>query len=106
MQFIAQHPLLRKVTIHIPNEGARTLTYAKRLKAMGMRAGALDLFIALPRHGFHGAWMELKSENGVLSENQKQFGYDMIDQGYYAHVCRTIDDALNFIRWYVGDIPS
>lgn len=100
MQWANVHPLLRGFIIHIPNEGKRTSRYGKSLKDMGMRPGVSDLFIAMPRHGFCGAWIELKSKNGVLSDSQKEFIRDMIDQHYFTKICRSIEDAIDTINWY------
>lgn len=100
MQFIATSPLLRNVVIHIPNEGARTIQYGRRLKEMGMRAGVSDLFIALARRGYHGAWLELKSQDGLISAKQQQFLDDMAAQGYYTCVCFSIDETIEKIKWY------
>lgn len=103
MQFIKAHPLLRKVTIHIPNEGKRDAHYGNKLRRMGMCAGVFDLFLALPRHGYHGAWIELKSENGTVSEDQLAFGHAMLEQGYFVRVCYSIDQAIETIEKYCND---
>lgn len=93
-------PLLKKVIIHIPNEGKRSPRYAARLKAMGMRPGVSDLFIALGRHGYHGAWIELKSCKGKVSIKQQKFIEDMNEQNYYTTVCYSLETALEKIKWY------
>lgn len=100
MQWVNLNPLLRGFIIHIPNEGKRTSRYGKSLKDMGMRPGVSDLFIALPRHGYCGAWIELKSKKGILSDSQKAFLTDMSEQNYYINVCWTIEKAIETIRWY------
>lgn len=101
MDFIRTNPMLSKCAIHIPNEGKRTRFYGNRLKKMGMRPGVADLFIALPRNGYHGAWIELKSEKGVLSEEQRLFLEDMAELHYYTSVCYSIDEAIEEISAYV-----
>ncbi len=88
--------------IHIPNEGKRSWNYGKKLKRMGMRKGASDLFIATPRHNYHGAWIELKSKKGKLTEHQSKFLEDMEAQGYYCTVCYGLDSAVDAIKWYFG----
>lgn len=100
MQYVNVHPILKKCVIHIPNEGKRTLTYGKHLKDMGMRRGVSDLFIAMPRHGFNGAWIELKSHTGILSKNQRDFLNDMADMNFFTNVSRSVDAALEIIQWY------
>lgn len=100
IQFVNAHPILRKCVIHIPNEGKRTVMYGKHLKDMGMRPGVADLFIAMPRRGYNGAWIELKSKYGILSEHQANFLNDMSAQNFFTKVCSSVDSALEVIQWY------
>ena len=100
MQWVALDPVLRQCVIHIPNEGKRTSRYGKSLKDMGMRPGVADLFIAMPRKGYNGAWIELKSKNGVLSDTQMEFLDDMRNQNYFTNTCHSIEEAIATISWY------
>lgn len=103
MQFIKAHPVLRKVTIHIPNEGKRDAYYGNKLRMMGMCAGVFDLFLALPRRGYHGAWLELKSQDGTVSDDQRAFGESMLEQGYFIRVCYSIEQTIEVIEWYCSE---
>lgn len=100
MQWVRLNPVLRMCVIHIPNEGKRTVTYGKHLKDMGMRPGVSDLFIAMTRHGYSGAWIELKSKKGIISKAQMEFKNDMHRQHYYTETCYSIEDAIQIISWY------
>lgn len=100
IEWINFQPKLRNFVIHIPNEGKRSSRYGKSLKDMGMRPGVSDLFIAMPRHGYYGAWIELKSKNGVLKAAQKNFMIDMMSKNYFATTCHSIDTAITMIKWY------
>ena len=100
MEWVRLDPILRMCIIHIPNEGKRTSRYGKSLKEMGMRPGVADLFIAMPRKGYNGAWIELKSKNGVLSNTQMEFLDDMRNQNYFTTTSHSIDEAIALIRWY------
>lgn len=100
MTWATHHPALKGIVLHVPNEGKRSLSYGKLLKKMGMRAGVADLFIATGRHGFFGAWIELKSANGIVSLAQKQFLNDMHEQNYFTAICWSIEEAINVISWY------
>lgn len=102
IEWVRLHPMLKRLVIHFPNEGPRTLRFGKLLKDMGMRAGVSDLFIAMASHGFNGAWIELKSEKGIISSSQKEFLNDMSQQNYFTAVCWSIDEAINTISWYVN----
>ena len=94
------HPVLKNIVIHIPNEGKRSPQYGRNLKAMGLMPGVWDLLVACGRHGYIGAWIELKSAEGRLSPYQMAFGKHMEQQNYYTAVCYSIDDAIKKIEWY------
>ncbi len=100
MHRIKLHPLLSKVIIHIPNEGKRSPRYGKLLKDMGMRKGVFDLLITMGRHDYIGAWIELKSKHGKLTEEQMVFQNDMRAQNYFTAVCYSIEEAIQTIEWY------
>ncbi len=93
-------PKINGLVLHFANEGKRTRSYGRLLKDIGMRRGVSDLFIAMPNHGFCGAWIEIKSLKGVLSIWQKQFLEDMQAQNYYISVCRSVDEGIETIKWY------
>jgi hypothetical protein len=103
MEWVRAHPMIKRLILHFPNEGRRTNHFGKLLKDLGMRAGVSDLLIAMPRHGFGGAWLELKSANGTLSASQKEFLDDMSQQNYFTAICWSIDEALATIKWYCFD---
>lgn len=100
IEWATAHPKLRGLVLHVPNEGKRTRSYGKLLKDMGMIAGISDLFIAMGRRGFYGAWIELKSCGGKLSISQKEFLFKMNQQNYYTAVCWSLEEAINIISWY------
>lgn len=100
MEWVNLHPIMKGLVLHIPNEGRRSLSFGRDLKTKGMRAGVFDLFVMMGRHGYFGAWIELKSKNGVLSEHQKSFKADAESQNYYTAVCYSVDEAINALKWY------
>lgn len=103
MDWVRSHPILKGLVLHFPNEGRRSARYGKLLKDLGMRAGVSDLLITMQRHGYGGAWIELKSKNGFLSEHQKCFMEDMRQQNYFVSVCWSIEEAIKVISWYCFD---
>lgn len=60
---IATHPDL-DMLFAVPNGGDRHPAVAARLKAEGVRAGIPDIFLDVPRRGFHGLRIELKAPGG------------------------------------------
>ncbi len=103
MAWVRLHPILKGLVLHFPNEGRRSERFGRLLKDLGMRPGVSDLLIAMPRHGFGGAWIELKSINGILSPLQKEFLEDMSQQNYFTSVCWSVDEAIQTISWYCFD---
>ena len=56
---------------HCPNGEARNPIIGAKLKRMGVKAGVPDLFLPVPRGGFHGLWIEMKRrKGGRVSEGQ------------------------------------
>lgn len=91
--------------LHVPNGGKREKvtrtradgsTYefspeAKKLKRMGVRPGAYDLWVQLPR-GQYG-WIELKTRSGQLSDDQIDFGQRIAAHGGGRVVCRSVEEV-------------
>ena len=112
--FRVAHPELVRLLHHIANEGKRTTrivhTHAgtrvvcsggARLKAMGMQTGFPDLFLAVPRRGMHGLFIEMKSETGRLEPSQREMLALLSEQGYATAVCRSLDDFQHVVDSYL-----
>ena len=96
------YQLPESVLLHITNEGKRSVVMGRILKNMGMRPGTPDLFLAVPRNGLSGLWIEMKrSKGGNLSVAQRRMLDMLKEQGYTAHVCHGFDEARNCIRAYL-----
>ncbi len=87
---------------HIPNGGKRGKSEAARFKAMGVKAGVPDLFLPVPRGGFHGLFIELKAPNGVKSGNQDKWLKALSSQGYSVHLCYGWEKASAVILEYLN----
>lgn len=85
----------------IPNGGGRSKVEAARLKDEGVLAGVPDLFIAAARNGYNGLFLEMKSETGSASTEQKRVIGRLLDAGFLAVVCRGYADALAVARRYL-----
>lgn len=79
--------------LHIPNGGFRTAAEAGVMKAMGQKPGAADLLILGPRWPF--VWIENKSKEGRLSEDQKDWREWCHQIGAAWFLCRSLDDLIN-----------
>lgn len=85
----------------IPNGHLRTAITGAILKREGLRSGAPDLMLAAPVGIYHGAFIELKTETGKPSPEQKEFLRFLGDARYAATVAYGYDDAVRFIECYL-----
>ena len=80
---------------------------AKKIKAMGYIAGVPDLMIFEPRNGYHGLFIEIKtnkteySQKGKVSENQKWWNNELNKRGYKAVICYGYDEVINELENYL-----
>lgn len=80
---------------HSPNGGKRDAREGKYFREMGVKAGYPDLIIDIAKGGYHGMRIELKrSDNDKESDNQKERIALLIEEGYYAVVCKGVDTAI------------
>lgn len=108
--------------VYTDTSAARTPAQRGRYKAMGGRAGILDLFIpvpvsvgafikdsilTLPRH-YGGLWIEMKApdrineKDGGMSKAQVQFAKDMALCENKWVLCHTAKQAIDEITKYLG----
>lgn len=85
-----------------PNGSARDLITGKRLKDEGVVAGVADLFLAVARGGYHGLFIEMKTEKGKQSPAQIEFQKRVEAQGYKYVVCRSLDEFMMVINEYLS----
>lgn len=106
MQWVRLHKDIAPFVFHVPNEGMRDPHYGFLLKRLGMKKGVFDIFIMMPRHGYGGAWIEIKREGGKMSPAQKQFEHEAKSQNFFTAVCRSIEAAINTIECYCYKCPT
>lgn len=95
-----------RLLFSVPNGGHRQIGVAKKMKAEGTRKGIPDYCLAIPRHGYHGLFLELKAggpgvERGRLSKDQQEVGEILTLQGYRWAVAYGTDEAINTIEKYL-----
>lgn len=90
----------------IPNGGERHPIVAAKMKAEGQRAGVLDYHLPVARGGYHGLYVELKSEKGDESKDQLKFAEEVREQGYMAVFCWGWEAAFDAIRDYLLQPPT
>lgn len=86
----------------IPNGGHRSKITAAMLKAEGVRPGVPDICLPVPRHDWHGLYIELKTPRGRPSKEQQRWIAALNRQGYRADVCHGWEQARAVIELYLG----
>jgi hypothetical protein len=99
--FCQKHEKLSSI-FAIPNGGIRDIGTATKLKAEGVKKGVPDLFLALPNESHAGLFIELKTETGRASKEQKEWIARLNENGYRAVVCFGYQEAINEIKTYAG----
>lgn len=92
--------LLHIPIVHIPNEGKRSLSYAARMKRMGLRSGFPDLLVPLARGGYHGLFIEMKYGKNKTTKEQKEWLERLSAEGYVCAVCYNAAEAIKTIESY------
>jgi hypothetical protein len=100
--FDYQYPKLKNLLFHVPNGGHRNIREAYRLKKQGVRPGVSDLILLIPKGNFHGMCIEIKSEKGKLSDNQKEWLESVQNNGYLTIVCFNFNSFKCYIDAYLN----
>ena len=91
-----------KYIFAIPNGGHRHISVAKKMKAEGVKRGIVDLIIPIITEGKHGMFIEVKTEKGVMSKEQKEYRDFLITGGYDYALCRSCDELVRETELYLG----
>lgn len=75
---------------------------AVNLKARGVAAGIPDVCLPVPRGGYAGLWIELKSRHGELSSSQRSWREILESYGHMYVVARALGDAVQAITQYLN----
>jgi len=108
-----KYPVLNRLIFAIPNggnlvkntnkKGQNFSWEGKKLKDEGMKSGVLDVFLSVPNTKYHGLYLEFKSKNGVISDNQMLFCNEVRAQGYLAEFFNNEIEAFNFVVKYLEE---
>lgn len=101
--FRLQYPKLARLLFAVPNGGARNAVTGAILKAEGVVPGVADLLLLVPRNGYHGLAIEMKTRTGRQSDSQREWQQEVEAQGYRYVVCRSFDDFRNEVDAYIVD---
>ena len=101
ISFCGKHPELSVIYAN-PNGGLRDIGTAIKLKAEGVKKGVPDLFLPLAKKGYHGLFIELKTETGRASKEQKEWIEKLSANGYHAAICVGYKSAIELLKDYAG----
>jgi len=92
-----------KNIIHIPNEGKRSWSYGRKMKAMGLSAGFPDIAVLIPTDVHHGLFMEMKIFPNKVTENQEGWLRRLLEMDYCVAVPYSGDEAITILEWYMAN---
>jgi hypothetical protein len=71
-----------------------------RAKAEGRRKGVPDIVFAFPASGYHGLFVECKTDKGHLQPEQRAWLQTLATWGYAVAVCRSADEIWHAFSRY------
>lgn len=83
------------------SEAARRGIAWKRLEEQGAVKGAADLFLSIPSGDLAGLFIEMKTEKGRQSDDQKEFEAAVITEGYGYAMPRSLDEFRRVVQLYL-----
>lgn len=102
--FRYNYPKMMHNLFAVPNGGRRDAITGAKLKEEGVLSGVSDL-ILLKSNRFYGALLiEMKTKNGVQSDNQKKWEQKIAADGYKYVVCRSIEEFRKEVVDYLNDV--
>lgn len=72
-----------------------------RLNKEGLKAGVPDLFLALPRGIYHGAFIEIKYDSDRLRKVQADMIRELESENYKCIIVRSLDEFIEQINEYM-----
>ena len=91
-----------KLLFHIPNERICSVQQGANLKRMGVKRGVPDLCLPVARGAYHGLFIEMKTESGTATSDQKWWGDQLKEQGYMWAVCKGWESAVKLLEIYLN----
>lgn len=87
---------------HIPNGGTRDAIEGRHLKQQGVKRGVPDLCLPVARGAYHAMYIELKTDTGRATPEQKWWGEKLLQQGCMWEVCHGWESAVRALEWYLS----
>ena len=99
--FRLKYPKYGKLLHAVPNGGFRNLQEAKRFKAEGVTAGYPDLSLEMARQGYNSLKIEMKTDKGKLSDNQREIIALLQKHNHRCVIVTSIEGFIEQIDWYL-----
>ena len=87
---------------HIKNETTEGARQVAVDRAMGVRKGVPDLCLPVAKGQYHSLYIELKTESGRLSEDQRWWGECLTAQGNFWECCHGWESAVSVLERYLS----
>lgn len=87
---------------HVPNGGWRHPATAARMKRAGVMPGVPDLLMPVPSREYVGMAIEMKSRDGKVSPDQRDWLNYLESVGWCVVVCYSFKEAREEICKYLG----
>lgn len=83
--------------------GVKLNSWSQRnaLKATGYLKGVADLLIFESKESYKGLFIEVKTDKGKMTKEQKEFQTNAIARGYLCICCKGFDETKNIIDDYL-----
>lgn len=103
LYFDLQYPRYRLLLHHSPNGGFRTSSEASIFKAMGTRAGFPDLLLLLPTAQHTALAIEMKTDKGKQTDNQRRWQQEAERVGVKYEVVRSAEEFIKITQDYIQE---
>ena len=87
---------------HIKNETTEGARQVAVDRAMGVRKGVPDLHLPIARGQYHSLYIEMKTDTGKASAEQKWWGEQLLAAGNMWKVCHGWESAVRVLEWYLS----
>ena len=102
ISWVRRHPDDRlKLLYACPNESRRSPSHFAKRRAEGMLAGVPDLHLPCPSQGYPGLFIEVKTPEGKLSKEQREYKERCDKVGYPYVIVRSVNQGIRTLETYL-----
>lgn len=90
-----------KYMFHVPNGMRSKPREVAKYKKAGLKPGCPDIWLPVPRRGYHALIIELKLPGEKPRQNQTEWLDFLGGEGNFATSCVGADETIDTITWYL-----